>query len=345
MEIWTACQSDKNGQTFWKVNHYFLHSQMSIPTTFRSETLLELAQLAAQAQDSFSSVINDFKQEWLKSFGERVPTREDFENERGVWNSAVFIPGIQDEAKKERLAHLLRIKGTKGRSNARKENEELKKELSVFDNKFNNIANEMFGMPVSSFKRRRDPIHDEEQLYDTGINEIKFGIQLLKTLFPAAKNILECCAGNGCMVAELEKAGYNVTALDINPKCSAVQYCDIFKEHFPSTFDVVFTNPPFKKKGHFFDVMYSECYQQGKGFCVMLPFDADSQKGVATSIQRMVDEDGLQKHNMIWTPEFKKDGKDCKPVGKCSWFVGGYTLVPSNKKALRTYNYMPGDIV
>ena len=49
-----------------------------------------------------------------------------------------------------------------------------------------------------------------------------------------------------------------------------------------------FTNPPFKNNADFFDVLYQECLAQGKGFCVMLPFEADSQLGVSKSIDRMI---------------------------------------------------------
>ena len=78
---------------------------------------------------------------------------------------------------------------------------------------------------------------------------------------------------------------------------------------------------------------------QGKGFCVMLPFEADSQLGVSKSIDRMIYMGLLQKVNMLWYPEFIKGGKECKPVGKCSWFVGGSMVVLDKLKLLPTYSY------
>jgi hypothetical protein len=47
----------------------------------------------------------------------------------------------------------------------------------------------------------------------------------------------------------------------------------------------------------------------------------------------------LQKVTMEWTPTFKKDGKDCKPVGQCSWFVGGSKLMMDETKMLPTYSF------
>ena len=243
------------------------------------------------------------------------------------------------------MFYLWKQKGTKNRSgNARKENKELATELAAFDPIFSDIANQMFGVPKSGFKRPRDDAEDEQQLYETGSDEIEFGInKVLKIHFPHAKTILECCAGNGAIVRALKAHGYNVIALDKYPKDDTVQHCDMYSEHFPADFDVVFTNPPFKNKADFFDVLYQECLVQGKGFCVMLPFEADSQLGVAKSIDRMIYMGLLQKVNMLWSPEFIKDGEKCKPVGKCSWFVGGSTVVLDEKKLLPTYSFNKTD--
>jgi len=295
--------------------------------SFRRESLLGLAQVIVSSRELYADDIAKFKQEWMDSFeDERSCTREDFLSERGTWDVNVFVPGIKDDVKRERIFYLWRQKGTKNRTgNARKENKELAKELAAFDHIFNDIANQMFGVPKSGFKRPRDNAEDEQQLYETGSKEIEFGINLVKQHFPHAKTILECCAGNGAMVQALKAHGYNVIALDKYPKDDTVQQCDIYSDLFPpkEDFEVVFTNPPFKNKADFFKVMYEKCIKQGKGFCVMLPFEADSQLGVAQSIKDMIYLRLLQKVNMLWTPLFKKDGKDSKPVGKCSWFVGG----------------------
>eukprot|EP01035_Chromulina_nebulosa_P006219 gene6219-8412_t len=289
---------------------------MSLNNNFRRESLLALAQTIVSSRGSYTADVAVFKQEWINSFEDgRACKREDFLSERGTWNINVFIPSIKDDTKRERVFYLWRQKGTKNRSvNARKENKELAKELAAFDHIFTDIANQMFGVPKSGFKRPRDDAEDEQQLYETGPDEIEFGIELLKRLFPHAKTILECCAGNGAMVRALEAHGYNVIALDKYPKDDTVQQCDMYSEHFPTGFDVVFTNPPFKNKADFFNVLYEECLAQGKGFCVMLPFEADSQLGVAKSIDRMIYMGLLQKVNMLWYPEFIKDGEKCKPV-------------------------------
>lgn len=309
--------------------------------TFKRESLLALAHLIVSSRDSYSADIANFKQEWLDSFEEgRICKRDDFFKERGTWDFNVFIPGIIDEVKRERVFYLWRQKGTRNRiGNARKENKELAKELAAFDDVFNDIANQMFGVPKSGFKRPRDDAEDEQQLYETGPKEIQYGIKLLKKCFPHAKTILECCAGTGVMVNALKDHGYNVIALDKYPKDDTVKQCDMYNDHFPAGFDVVFTNPPFKNKADFFNVMYEECIMQGKGFCIMLPFDSDSQMGVMKSIERMIYQGLLQKVTMEWTPNFKRDGKDCKPVGKCSWYVGGSMVVLDEKKLLPTYSF------
>jgi hypothetical protein len=51
----------------------------------------------------------------------------------------------------------------------------------------------------------------------------------------------------------------------------------------------------------------------------------------------------LQKVTMEWTPTFIKDGKECKPVGQCSWFVGGSRLLLDEKKMMPTYSYSKTD--
>ena len=309
--------------------------------SFKRESLLELALLIVSSRDSYSADIANYKQEWLNSFEEgTICKRDDFLKERGTWDINVFIPGITDEVKRERVFYLWRQKGTKNRTgNARKENKELAEELAAFDDVFNDIANQMFGVPKSGFKRPRDNAEDEQQLYETGSEEIEFGIEVLKKLFPLAKTILECCAGNGAMVRALEAHGYNVIALDKYPKDDTVQQCDMYNDHFPPEFDVVFTNPPFKNKADFFNVMYEECIMQGKGFCIMLPFESDSQLGVMKSIERMIYLGLLQKVTMEWPPVFIKDGKECKPVGMCSWYVGGSMVVLDEKKLLKTYSF------
>ena len=148
------------------------------------------------------------------------------------------------------MFYLWKQKGTKNRSgNARKENKELATELAAFDPIFSDIANQMFGVPKSGFKRPRDDAEDEQQLYETGSDEIEFGInKVLKIHFPHAKTILECCAGNGAIVRALKAHGYNVIALDKYPKDDTVQQCDMYTEHFPAGFDVLFTNEPAVQK-------------------------------------------------------------------------------------------------
>ena len=169
-------------------------------------------------------------------------------SERGTWDINVFIPSIQDAVRRERVFYLWRQKGTKNRrGNAKKENKELAEELAAFDHIFNDIANQMFGVPKSGFKRPRDDAEDEQQLYENGPEEIEFGIKLLKILFPHAKTILECCAGNGAMVRALKAHGYNVVALDKYPKDDTFQQCDMYSEHFPADFDVLH-EPAFQKQ-------------------------------------------------------------------------------------------------
>ena len=309
---------------------------------FRRESLLALAQAIVSSRGSYAADIANFKQEWMSSFGDgRTCKREDFLSERGTWDVNVFIPSIKDDVRRERVFYLWKQKGTKSRSgNARKENKELAKELTTFDHIFTDIANQMFGVPKSGFKRPRDDAEDEQQLYETGPEETEFGIKLLKRLFPHAKTILECCAGNGAMVQALKEHDYNVIALDKYPKDDTVQQCDIYRDPFPTEdFDVVFTNPPFKNKADLFKVMYEKCIKRGKGFCIMLPFEADSQLGVSQSIKDMVSQGLLQKVNMLWPSVFKKNGKESKPVGKCSWYVGGSTVVLDETKLLPTYSY------
>ena len=96
---------------------------------------------------------------------------------------------------------------------------ELAREMAAFVDHVD-IANQMFGVPKSGFKRPRDNEEDEQQLYETGPKEIQFGIKLLKKQIPSAKNIIiECCAGTtGVMINALKDHGYNVIALANTPK-------------------------------------------------------------------------------------------------------------------------------
>eukprot|EP01035_Chromulina_nebulosa_P037075 gene37075-50017_t len=321
---------------------------MSQNNNFRLESLLALAQSIVSSRGSYTADIANFKKEWMSSFGDgRTCKREDFLSERGTWDVNVFIPSIKDDTQRERVFYLWRQKGTKNRTgNARKENKELAKELAAFDPMFNDIANQMFGVAKSGFKRPRDNTEDEQQLYETGSREIQFGIELVKKYFPNKNTIVECCAGTGVMVQALEEHGYNVTALDKYPKDETVQQCDIYTDPFPTEdFDIVFTNPPFKNKADLFKVLYEKCIKRGKGFCIMLPSEADSQLGVAQSIKDMVSLGLLQKHIMLWPSVFKKDGKDCKPVGKCAWYVGGSAVLPDKEKVLITCSYEETDKV
>jgi hypothetical protein len=152
--------------------------------SFKRESLLELALLIVSSRDSYSADIANYKQEWLDSFEEgTICKRDDFLKERGTWDINVFIPGITDKVKRDCVFYLWRQKGTKKRTgNARKENKELAEELATFDDVFNDIANQMFGVPKSGFKRPRDNAEDEQQLYETGSEEIEFGIEVLKKL-------------------------------------------------------------------------------------------------------------------------------------------------------------------
>ena len=107
-----------------------------------------------------------------------------------------------------------------------------------------------------------------------------------------------------------------------------------------------FTNPPFKNNADFFDVLYQECLAQGKGFCVMLPFEADSQLGVARVIKEMISQGLvlLQKVTMDWQVKFKRsNGRDCKPVGQLSWYIGGSTILPDKENILITSSHGPED--
>jgi hypothetical protein len=314
---------------------------------FRREGLLSLAQAIVSSRDSYTIDVANYKQEWVNSFEDgRTCNRDDFLSERGTWDVNVFIPSIQDAVKRDRVFYLWKQKGTKNRTgNAKKENKELAKELATFDPMFNDIANQMFGVPKSGFKRPRDDAEDEQQLYETGPKEIKFGINLIKTHFPNINTVVECCAGTGVMVQALKERGYNVIALDKYPKDDTIQQCDIYTDPFPEDYDILFTNPPFKYKADLFQVLYEKCIKRGKGFCVMLPFETDSQLGVARVIKEMLSQGvALQKVTMDWQVKFKRlDGRDCKPVGQLSWFIGGSTVLPDKEKIIITSSYGPED--
>ena len=333
---------DKFGHMFSNKNHYFSICIIMSQNNFRRESLLALAQTIVSSRDSYTADIANFKQEWVQSFDGRLCKREDFLSERGTWNVNVFIPGIKDDVKRERVFYLWRQKGTKNRTgNARKQNKELATELATFDPMFNDISYQMFGFPKSGFKRPRDDAEDEQQLYETGPEEIKCGIDLIKTRFPNTNTVVECCAGTGVMVRALKERGYNVIALDKYPKDETVQQCDIYTDPFPEDFDVLFTNPPFKNKADLFQVLYEKCIKRGKGFCVMLPFETDSQLGVARVIKEMLSQGvALQKVTMDWQVKFKRsNGRDCKPVGQLSWYIGGSTVLPDKSKVLPTCSY------
>ena len=296
--------------------------------SFPSDELLQLAKQTTSSQDKFLANIDKLKQQCLRFF----PKKEDFLKQRTKWDSLVFIPSIDDVATRDRVFDLWRKKGTKHRTNAAAENKELAEELKTFDKMFEDITNQIYGMPSNAKKRSRD-LRDEWQLFETDRADTEFGIKLLKKLFPNAKTIFEPCCGYGAMANVLVEHGYSVISRD---KHTHVSQFDVYKDHIEEEFDVIFTNPPWKDKAAFFKKLY-EYVKEGKGFCVLLPSEAIDYDDVG----RLIRVHGVEKHTRHPANlKFKDVHGVIRKTLKCSWFVGGSKVHCA--KHLPTYLHYEG---
>lgn len=123
---------------------------------------------------------------------------------------------------------------------------------------------------------------------------------------------------------------------------SMVPQFDVYTDDIKEDFDVIFTNPPFKNKAQFLDAMY-KYYEKGKGFCVLLPFESDSQADFFDAIKEKFSKNAIIKNTMAYIIYFKKNSEKVKPVGKCSWFVGGSSITLPEKKSISSYCFTEGE--
>ena len=110
--------------------------------------------------------------------------------------------------------------------------------LKPFTKLFNDIVYQVYIKTGS--KRARDR-EDEQLLYETPEHITEIGVDILKQLFPGAKTIVECCAGNGNMVNVLKKQGYKVKFLDKFTNTTMVPDWNVYEDDIPFDFDVIFT--------------------------------------------------------------------------------------------------------
>lgn len=130
--------------------------------------------------------------------------------------------------------------------------------------------------------------------------------EALKPLLPYLKKgwtIWEPACGNGNLVLELEKLGYDVCDTDII-------YGKDFLEYEPDYFSCIITNPPFKYKQQFLE----RCYELGKPFALLLPLTTfETQKR-----QKLFRENGLE---VIFMPKRINFETPNKIANSSSWFA------------------------
>ena len=295
---------------------------------FPNEDLLQMARQTVKTLKPYLENIVQIKPMLL----EHYPTIDIFRKQRNIWERDVFIPSIENIAERTKYLEAWNRKRDKKRDPAVLQADQ--KLLKPFTKLFDDIVYQVYIKTGS--KRARDR-ENEELLYETPEHITEIGVDILKQLFPDAKTIVECCAGNGNMVNVLKKQGYEVKFLDKFTNTTMVPDWNVYKDDIPFEFDVIFTNPPFKDKAKFLDVMRNY-YEQGKGFCILIPFDSDIQKNFDAVLHKFPS-GAVQKIKM--TEEdvyFLKNGDKVSPVKVC-WYVGGSSLTLPDVKILPTLTY------
>jgi hypothetical protein len=298
---------------------------------FHNEELLHMARDTVKSQKPFLEDIARICPHLQKLY----PTKADFLKQRRIWEKHVFIPLVEDDQERQRLHEAWQRQRTQY-------NEHLKKDqalLKPFKDRFDNIAYHIY-KPTGNKRARSDPA-EEKEIYDSPRELTEIGIGLLKQYFPDCKTVVECCAGNGEMVNVLTEHGYNVISYDKYTPISSVPGFDVYKDNITEDFDVIFTNPPFKDKADFLAAML-KYYERGKGFCILLPFESDSQADFLRVKEQFPDK-AIEKVTMDYTVHFQKDGKKVKPVGKLAWFVGGSMFTLPERKGTLTYSLSKGE--